>query len=68
MKKYKVVKTGSDQFNLVNIKDEKDWHWVARDQKFKEGEIVEEKDFEIAECMFVDDECYGKAPFVFNKE
>ena len=41
---------------------------MARDQKFKEGEIVEEKDFEIIECMFVDDEGYGKAPFVFNKE
>ena len=68
MKKYKVVKTGSDQFNLVNIKDEKDWHWVARDQGFKEGEVVEEKDFEIVECMFVDDEGYGKVPFAFSKQ
>lgn len=66
MKRYKVVKVGYEQFNLVNIKDEKDWHWVAEDQEFKEGDVVGEEDFKLIECMFVDDESYGKAPFAFN--
>ena len=68
MKKYKVVKVDYGQFVLINIKDNQDWYWVAKDQEFKEGEIIGEDEFELKECMFVDDEGYGKAPFAFNKK
>ena len=65
MKQYKITKIGNEQFNLVNIQDSEDWHWLAEDQVLNEGDIVDENSFILREHMFVDDEGYGKAPFAY---
>ena len=68
MKKYKVIKVGYEQYNLVNVENNEDWHWIAEDQEFQEGDVVDENSFILEDCMFVDDQGYGKAPFAFNKK
>lgn len=72
MKTYRVVQAifeDGEMFenvlDLVNVDDEEDRIMAAPDE-FKVGDLLEENDFFVEECNYVDDQGTGVAPFAFK--